>query len=226
MCIRDRFYPNQQDFAIRSFGSLGGQGLLGVCFGSVVTMNSPGSVTAGKNNWEATLWHEYCHVVTLTATENKMPRWLSEGISVYEEIQRNPLWGQSMTPSYRKMIIEEQALTPISEMSQAFFQAKSGQHIMFAYYQSMLVVEFIVENYGMEALQGILGDLADGVLINDAIAAHTVSMEELEVAFLEEALQMAIDFGEDVDWTVPEPEEVNPVSMLCLLYTSPSPRDY
>jgi hypothetical protein len=41
------FYPNQQDFAIRSFGSLGGQGLLGVCFGSVVTMNSPGSVTAG-----------------------------------------------------------------------------------------------------------------------------------------------------------------------------------
>ena len=210
------FYPNQQDFAIRSFGSLGGQGLLGVCFGSVVTMNSPGSVTAGKNNWEATLWHEYCHVITLTATNNKMPRWLSEGISVYEEIQRNPLWGQEMTPSYRKMILEEQALTPISEMSQAFFQAKSGQHMMFAYYQSMLVVEYIVENYGLESLRNILSDLGDGVLINDAIAAHTAPMEELEVAFRGHAIQLAENFGPGVDWTVPDPEEVNPQSKLAL----------
>ncbi|NRB74178.1 MAG: hypothetical protein HRU46_07465 [Verrucomicrobiales bacterium] len=210
------FYPNQQDFAIRSFGSLGGEGLLGVCFGSVVTMNSPGSVTAGKNNWEATLWHEYCHVITLTATKNKMPRWLSEGISVYEEIQRNPLWGQSMTPSYRKMILEEEALTPISEMSQAFFQAKSGQHVMFAYYQSMLVVEFMVENYGIEALRGILSDLADGVLINDAIAAHTIPMDELEAAFRKDAIELAQNFGKDVDWTVPDPEEVNPNSKLAI----------
>ena len=221
------FYPNQQDFAIRSFGSLGGQGLLGVCFGSVVTMNSPGSVTAGKNNWEATLWHEYCHVVTLTATKNKMPRWLSEGISVYEEIQRNALWGQTMTPSYRKMILEEEALTPISEMSQAFFQAKSGQHIMFAYYQSMLVVEFIVDNFGMEALRGILADLGDGSLINEAIAAHTIPMEELEIAFRDEALQLATDFGKDVDWTVPDPEEVNPVSSIAVAaFLKKNPRNF
>jgi tetratricopeptide (TPR) repeat protein len=221
------FYPNQQDFAIRSFGSLGGQGLLGVCFGSVVTMNSPGSVTAGKNNWEATLWHEYCHVVTLTATKNKMPRWLSEGISVYEEIQRNDLWGQTMTPSYRKMILEEEALTPISEMSQAFFQAKSGQHIMFAYYQSMLVVEFIVDNFGMKALRGILADLGDGALINEAIAAHTIPMEELEIAFRGEALQLATDFGKDVDWTVPDPEEVNPVSSLAVAaFLKKNPRNF
>ena len=35
----------------------------------------------------AVLWHEFTHVVTLTATKNKMPRWLSEGISVHEERQ-------------------------------------------------------------------------------------------------------------------------------------------
>ena len=221
------FYPNQQDFAIRSFGSLGGQGLLGVCFGSVVTMNSPGSVTAGKNNWEATLWHEYCHVVTLTATKNRMPRWLSEGISVYEEIQRNALWGQTMTPSYRKMILEEEALTPISEMSQAFFQAESGQHIMFAYYQSMLVVEFIVDKFGMEALRGILADLGDGSLINEAIAANTIPMEELEIAFRDAALQLATNFGKDVDWTVPDPEEVNPVSSIAVAaFLKKNPRNF
>ncbi|MDF1850450.1 MAG: peptidase MA family metallohydrolase [Verrucomicrobiales bacterium] len=221
------FYPNQQDFAIRSFGSLGGEGLLGVCFGSVVTMNSPGSVTAGKNNWEATLWHEYCHVITLTATNNKMPRWLSEGISVYEEIQKEPNWGQKMSPNYRKMILEGEALTPVSEMSQAFFQAKSGQDIMFAYYQSMLIVEFLVENYGLDALRAILKDLGDGVLINDAIAKHTTPMPELEIAFAEFAFGLAENYGPGVDWTEPSEEEVNPLSPIAVqLYLKRNPKNF
>ena len=204
------FYPDQQDFAIRSFDSLGGDGLLGVCFGSVVTMNSPGSTTAAKSNWEATLWHEYCHVVTLTATKNKMPRWLSEGISVYEEKQRHPNWGQEMNPDYRKMILEENALTPVRDMSQAFFQAKDSMAVMFAYYQSMLVVEHLVKNHGMEALRAILADLADGVLVNDAIARHTLPMEELEKTFALATIKLAEDYGKGVDWTEPPAEEMNP----------------
>lgn len=208
------FYPDQQDFAIRSFGSLGGDGLLGVCFGSVVTMNSPGSITASKSNWEATLWHEYCHVVTLTATKNKMPRWLSEGISVYEEKQRQANWGQEMNPDYRKMILEDQALTPVSEMSQAFFQAKDSMAVMFAYYQSMLVVEHIVNRYGMEKLRAILSDLAEGVLVNDAIARHTAPMEELEESFVLAATKLAESYGPGVDWTDPPAEEMNPRVLL------------
>ncbi|NLT70123.1 MAG: hypothetical protein GXX91_05445 [Verrucomicrobiaceae bacterium] len=202
------FYPDQQDFAIRSFGSLGGEGLLGVCFGSVVTMNSPGSATAGKSNWEATLWHEYCHVITLTATKNKMPRWLSEGISVYEEKQRHPNWGQKMTPAYRRMIIEEDGLTPIREMTSAFFQPESGEHLMFAYYQSMLVVEYLIERHGLEALRAILADLAAGVLINDAIERHTEPLDALEKKFALHVLRAARDYGAEVDWERPG-EQVN-----------------
>lgn len=208
------FYPDQQDFAIRSFGSLGGEGLLGVCFGSVVTMNSPGSATAGKSNWEATLWHEYCHVVTLTATKNKMPRWLSEGISVYEEKQRHPNWGQEMSPDYRRMILEEKSLTPIRDMSQAFFQPESGKHLMFAYYQSMLVVEYLVDNFGLDALRAILGDLAAGALINDAIERHTKPLDELEKGFALHTVKLAETYGANVDWKVPGPEELNARSSL------------
>jgi tetratricopeptide (TPR) repeat protein len=203
------FYPDQQDFAIRSFGSLGGDGLLGVCFGSVVTMNSPGSITAAKSNWEATLWHEYCHVITLTATNNKMPRWLSEGISVYEEKQRQANWGQEMNPDYRKRILEDNALTPVSDMSQAFFQAKDSMAVMFAYYQSMLVVEYLVDTYGIEKLRAILADLATGVLVNDAIARHTVPMEDFEKSFALAVTKRAEEYGPGVDWREPEEGEVN-----------------
>jgi len=210
------FYPDQQDFAIRSFGSLGGAGLLGVCFGSVVTMNSPGSITAAKSNWEATLWHEYCHVVTLTATRNRMPRWLSEGISVYEEQQRDPRWGQTMTPDYRRMILDDHALTPVRDMSQAFFQAKDSRQVMFAYYQSMLVVGHIVERYGADALRAILTDLAGGTLVNDAIARHTVPMDEFEAGFAAAATTLAAAYGPGVDWTKPTPEQLNPRNLLAV----------
>jgi hypothetical protein len=72
----------------------GNPGYLGVCFGSLITANSPASQGAHPVNWQAVLWHEFCHVVTLQMTRNKMPRWLSEGISVYEEHQANPTWGE------------------------------------------------------------------------------------------------------------------------------------
>jgi tetratricopeptide (TPR) repeat protein len=222
------FYPDQQDFAIRSFGELGGQGLLGVCSGTVVTMNSPGSMTAKRSNWEATLWHEYCHVVTLSATANKMPRWLSEGISVYEERQRQANWGQNMTPEYRRRILEqEDGLTPIGDMSQAFFGAKDNEDVIFAYYQSMLVVEYIVDRYGWEAMRGILADLRDGVLINNALARHTAPIDELNRAFVTATRSRAEAYGAQVDWTIPEPDEVNVLSFLALAnYLKKNPTNF
>ncbi len=36
-------FPQQKDFAIRTFGLPGGEGFLGVCFGRVITANSPAS---------------------------------------------------------------------------------------------------------------------------------------------------------------------------------------
>ncbi|OYW13267.1 MAG: hypothetical protein B7Z55_17135 [Planctomycetales bacterium 12-60-4] len=173
------FFGAQQDFAIRTFGALGGQGMLGVCFGTVVTMNSPGSLAHGRNNWESTLWHEYCHVITLTVTKNRMPRWLSEGISVYEERQHDPAWGMQMDEKHRAMVLDEETLTPMSRLSGAFMAPKTQQHLMFAYYESSQAVEFLLEKCGKEKFQGILRDLAAGKRINDAITANAGGIEEV-----------------------------------------------
>ncbi len=203
------FFPSQQDFAIRTFGNLGGQGILGACFGSVVTMNSPGSLGHGRNNWESTLWHEFCHVVTLTATRNRMPRWLSEGISVFEESQRDPAWGMKMTADYRQMILDDEA-TPVSELSQAFLTAKDSDHLMFAYYQAGQVVAWLVDQYGHDALLAIMRDLAAGTRVNDALSRHTESIKKIETAFAKHLQTLARDFGRDADWSEPAPEDLNP----------------
>jgi len=200
-------FPNQQDFAVRTFGMPGGDGFLGVCFGNVITANSPRASRA--LNWESTLWHEFCHVVTLNLTNNKMPRWLSEGISVYEEIQRNPAWGQHMTSEYRKMILAGE-LVPISRLSSAFLSPPTPMHLQFAYYESSLVVEFLVDNYGLESLKDILADLAKGEEINAVISRRMAPIEKIEKQFESFARKQAEDLAKNVDWAEPEKGQFDP----------------
>jgi len=171
-------FAEQKDFAVRTFGMPGNPGYLGVCFGRVVTANSPAVQHGHPVNWQAVLYHEFCHVITLQMTENKMPRWLSEGISVYEEGQKNPAWGQRMTPKYREMILGDE-LTPVSKLSGAFLDPKSEMHLQFAYYESSLVVEFLVQKYGIEKLKAILRDLGEGVEINEAIGKELTGLNKL-----------------------------------------------
>jgi tetratricopeptide (TPR) repeat protein len=179
---RVEIFPEQKDFAVRTFGMPGNPGYLGVCFGSVITANSPASQAPNPANWEDVLWHEFCHVVTLNETRNRMPRWLSEGISVFEERQADPTWGERMNLAYREMILGGK-LTPLSKLSGAFLAPKTSEDLLFAYYESSLVVEFLVREQGLETLKAILHDLREGQEVNRAITAHTVPLRELENKF-------------------------------------------
>jgi len=206
-------FDNQQDFAVRTFGMPGGDGFLGVCFGNVITANSPKPGRA--TNWQAMLWHEFCHVVTLNLTHNKMPRWLSEGISVYEEAQRNATWGQRMNPQYRRMILEGE-LTPVSNLSAAFLNPPSPMHLQFAYYESSLVVEFLVERFGFNVLKAILAELANGEKINAAISKHAEPIKKIEKKFEAFARKRAEDLAPDVDWREPEKDQLDPTDRKAL----------
>ncbi|MCA9175150.1 MAG: tetratricopeptide repeat protein [Planctomycetales bacterium] len=192
-------FPRQADFAIRTFGLPGGEGFLGVCFGNVITANSPSSQGDTPANWASVLWHEFCHVVTLQKTSNRMPRWLSEGISVYEERQRRAGWGQTMTPQYRRMILGGE-LTPVSQLSDAFLRPESGLHLQFAYYESSLVVEYLAERHGLDALKRTLDELGQGMPINDSLARTAGSIEALDREFAAYAKQRAEALAPEADW--------------------------
>lgn len=196
-------FPRQEDFAIRTFGLPGGAGFLGVCFGTVITATSPASHREHPTCWEATLWHEFCHVVTLNKTHNRMPRWLSEGISVYEERQADATWGQAMNPQYREMLLKDD-LTQVSRLSGAFLNPPSGKHLQFAYFESSLVVQYLIDTHGLETLKRILVDLAAGLSINEALARHVGSLAELDAAFAEYARKLALAMAPDAEWTEPE----------------------
>ena len=215
-------FPRQQDFAIRTFGLPGGAGFLGVCFGTVITANSPASQGETPSCWEATLWHEFCHVVTLSKTNNKMPRWLSEGISVYEERLADPTWGQAINPQYRQMMLGDE-LTPVSELSGAFLNPKSPLHLQFAYYESSLVVEFLVEKHGIDVLKRVLVDLGVGMPINDSLGRYTGSIKALDDDFAKWARARANAMAPKADWSEPElPRRATPDMIAAWLKDHPA----
>lgn len=202
-------FGDQKDFAVRTFGMPDIPGFLGVCFGRVVTANGPAANAASPANWEAVLWHEFCHVITLQLTKNKMPRWLSEGISVYEESQADPSWGMRMSPRYREMIVKGE-MTPVGGLSGAFLAPPTPEHLQFAYFESSLVVQFIVERYGADHLKAILLDLGEGEEINRALAAHTVPLAKLEKEFADYAKTQAEQLAPGLDWEKPKAALLEP----------------
>lgn len=197
--ITVEIFPDPNDFAVRTFGLPGAAGYLGVCFGKVITANSPASQKDHPANWQAVLWHEFCHVVTLEKTRNRMPRWLSEGISVYEERQAGTTWGQRMSPKHRKRIMDGR-MASVREMSASFLRPEKPEDLQFAYYQSSLLVEYMTEKYGLESMKRVLDDLAVGVHVEDAIERRMTSLDQIDMEFRDYATEMARRLAPDLDW--------------------------
>jgi tetratricopeptide (TPR) repeat protein len=152
--ITIEIFPNHEDFAVRTLG-LPGLGALGVCFGQVIAMDSPSARPAGEFNFGSTLWHEYTHVVTLQITEHRIPRWFSEGLSVYEERRARPGWGDDWTPAHLKAFAEGKWFK-IADLDAAFLRPRSPEQVPLAYFVASQVCEFIAEKYGFEAILEML----------------------------------------------------------------------
>ena len=118
-------FPKHDDFAVRTLGLPGMIGALGVCFGRVVTMDSPRARPPGEFQWEATLWHELAHVITLQMSNQRLPRWLTEGISVYEEKQARPEWGREMDIDVRRHAESRRRRSSCSDLNAAFQNPKT-----------------------------------------------------------------------------------------------------
>ena len=152
-------FPKHDDFAVRTVGLPGMIGALGACFGRVVTLDSPKARPPGDFNWAPTLWHELAHVMTLQLSKQRVPRWLTEGISTYEEKLGSPAWGREGELSFVAAYGQGEHMT-LRELNAAF---QDPEKISLAYYQASILTEHIVEKYGMAALRKLLVSYGEGL---------------------------------------------------------------
>ena len=147
-------FENHEDFAVRTLG-IPGLGALGVCFGFVIAQDSPAARETGEFNWGSTLWHEYTHVITLQMTDYRIPRWFSEGLSVYEERRARPGWGDDWNQMFVRAFTAGRWFK-MADLDAGFQRPKSPQDLPIAYFQASQVCEFIVEKFGFDAILRML----------------------------------------------------------------------
>ena len=217
-------FPKHDDFAVRNLGLPGMIGALGACFGRVVTMDSPRARPPGEFQWEATLWHELAHVITLQMSNQRLPRWLSEGLSTYEEKLARPEWARQMDTDFAAMLNHDGAIK-LRDLNAAFQNPKL---ISIAYYQGGLLVEHLQDVYGIAGIRKLLRAYGQGLDTDAALkSALNTSFDELQSGFDQTVEKL---FG-DMRRAIAVPENVNALRKDAQLeeiksFANANPRSY
>jgi tetratricopeptide (TPR) repeat protein len=90
-------------------------------------------------------------VLTLALSKHRVPRWLTEGLSVYEESAKNPSWERGMVRDLLDAYHNKE-IVPVRLLNRLF----RGPRILFGYYQGGLIVEFLAQEYGFDKVVSML----------------------------------------------------------------------
>ena len=173
------FFPKHDDFAVRIAGLPGMLYALGVCFGRVVALDTP-KARPGEFQWEATLWHELAHVVTIQMSNQRVPRWLTEGISEFEQKRARPEWARQMDLQFAQMMNDDKVIK-LNDLNAAFTDPRK---ISTAYFQGSVVVDYLVETYGPAGVNKLLRAYGQGLDTDAALkSALDTSFDTMQPGF-------------------------------------------
>jgi len=144
-------YPNHGDLLVRTLGLPDEAGILGVTFNNVISMDSPSGRPPGSFHWASTLWHEMSHVYVLTMTNERVPRWFTEGLAVHEETATSPDWGDRLSPEIITAL-RDKKLLPISKIDRGFVHPTYPGQVIVSYYQAGKICDYIAQRWGSSKL--------------------------------------------------------------------------
>ena len=153
-------YRREGDFGVRVMG-LPGVGLLGVTFDTVVAMDGPSSRSKQEGyHWASVMWHELSHVYTIAMTNERIPRWFTEGVAVHEESATTPDWGDRLNPPILSAI-RDKKLLPIAQMDRGFVHPTYPEQVVVSYFQAGKICDYIVKRWGDQKLVDMIHAFAD-----------------------------------------------------------------
>ncbi|MBI5779477.1 MAG: hypothetical protein HZA49_08480 [Planctomycetes bacterium] len=141
-------FPNHNDFSVRLMGFPGFIAARGVCFAQTFLVLSPKAQEqmAERFHWGSITVHEFMHIITLQMSRFRVPRWFTEGCSVYAEKLYNPAWGEEIEDDLVKAISENK-LKHLTD-----FVDRRDADVTHSYYLSSVIIEYLHHKYGMETI--------------------------------------------------------------------------
>ena len=113
-------------------------------------------------------------------SNNRLPRWLSEGLSVFEERRARPDWGRKMEVPFAQAL-EAGKLLKLRDLNEGFSDPRL---ISLVYYQASLVADHLIATYGEPALWRLLKAYGEGLETEAAFkAAFNATIDEVQESF-------------------------------------------
>lgn len=137
---------------------------IGASTGMMVALASP---TAVKKpfNWARVLKHEFVHIVTLQQTGFNIPHWFTEALAVTSEgLERTAVWNRLLLER-----VPQGKLWKLDELNHIFARPETPENWQFAYCQSRLYAQFMIEKHGAESIAKLLDAYRRNLATKDAI---------------------------------------------------------
>lgn len=190
-------FPTHDAFSVRTTGSPW-IGTVGASTGRVIAMVSPrdGKGTLGTYNWAQVLRHEYVHTVTLSATDNRIAHWMTEGLAVLEE--RSPLrWEWVPMLNYA---VTNNGLFTMDELTWGFVRPRRPIDRQLAYAQSFWICQYIQETHGHDKLLEMMDAFKEGLGQDEAFPKVLgMSTSQFTEQFFAWAREQVAGWGYDPD---------------------------
>ncbi|MBM4077983.1 MAG: hypothetical protein FJ267_20330, partial [Planctomycetes bacterium] len=152
---------------------------IGASTGSIVALTSPASMEQPLN-WARVMKHEFVHVLTLQQTHFNIPHWYTEALAMRSE-------GYPFPVEWNRLLLDrvpKGELGNVDNLSMRFVRAGNQANWNFAYCQSVMYAEYIVERFGEPSLSKLLEAFRQNKPIGQAIQVELgVEKEDFEQGY-------------------------------------------
>jgi len=136
------------------------------------------------------------HVFTLEVTNHLVPRWFSEGLSVFEEWESGPNPGVHI-PLSVYVAMRDGLFLPIAGLDEGFIRPSYENQVIVSYMQAGLVCEFIAKRFGEDRLRAMLAAYRDGLdtpaVIEQALGMMPAAFDSAFADFVDETQGQALE---------------------------------
>ena len=136
-------------------------------------------VTQSMGQFEPVFRHEYTHLVIASIDGGKTPRWLNEGLAVYEEngpAGRKRGEGRAFYQSMKS----ENKLVPIRDFVSIPLSEQYGKRGSDFYAQSYVLAKYLVDHYGYSKIRQLFNKFKEGYFFTQALEiVYDIDLEKL-----------------------------------------------
>jgi tetratricopeptide (TPR) repeat protein len=99
------------------------------------------------------------HVYVLSLTNDRVPRWFTEGLAVHEETAASPDWGDRLSPEIIAAI-RDKKLLPVAEIDRGFVHPTFPAQVIVSYYEAGKICDYISQRWGESKLLDMIHEFA------------------------------------------------------------------